>query len=99
MTTSIRSLRLIAFDATRLNTLSSERGEIFFDQTNGTLRFFDTRTSDGQLIATRAWVTSNPSGLPSQTGNSGKPGGVGSSILTGIGRTVAGSVTGVGAGA
>ena len=34
-----------------------------------------------------------------QTGNSGKPGGVGSSILTGIGRTVAGSVTGVGAGA
>jgi hypothetical protein len=34
-----------------------------------------------------------------QTGNSGRPGGVGSSILTGIGRTVAGSVTGVGAGA
>jgi hypothetical protein len=34
-----------------------------------------------------------------QTGNSGKPGGVGSSILTGVGRTVAGSVTGVGAGA
>ena len=86
MTTSIRSLRLIAFDATRLNTLSSERGEIFFDQTNGTLRFFDTRTSDGQLIATRAWVTSNPSGLPSQTGNSGK-------ILTTNGSTLSWGTT------
>jgi len=72
MTTSVRSLRLIAFDATRLNTLSSERGEIFFDQTSGTLRFFDARTGLGQLMATRAWVQSNPSGLPTQTGNSGK---------------------------
>lgn len=34
-----------------------------------------------------------------QTGNQGKPGGVGSSLLTGIGRTIAGSVTGVGSGA
>ena len=34
-----------------------------------------------------------------QTGNSGKAGGVGTSILTGVGRTVAGSVTGVGSGA
>ena len=81
MTTSVRSLRLIAFDSNRLNTLSSERGEIFFDQTNGTLRFFDTRTGDGQLIATRAWVTSNPIGIPSQTGNSGK-------LLTTNGSTI-----------
>lgn len=34
-----------------------------------------------------------------QTGNQGKPGGVGSSLLTGVGRTIAGSVTGVGSGA
>ena len=72
MTTSVRSLRLIAFDSNRLNTLSSERGEIFFDQTNGTLRFFNARSGTGQLIATREWVQSNPIGIPSQTGNSGK---------------------------
>lgn len=34
-----------------------------------------------------------------QTGNQGKAGGVGTSLLTGIGRTIAGSVTGVGSGA
>ena len=34
-----------------------------------------------------------------QTGNQGKPGGVGTSLLTGVGRTIAGSVTGVGSGA
>jgi len=46
-----------------------------------------------QITLTIAYDNAN------QTGNGGTPGGVGTSILTGIGRTVSGAVTGVGSSA
>jgi hypothetical protein len=51
MSNPIRSLRLTGNNSGSLNTVTSQSGEVFYDQTNKTLRLFDGRTKGGvQLL-------------------------------------------------
>lgn len=51
MSNPVRSLRLTGNNSGTLNTVTSQNGEFFYDQTNKTLRVFDGRTKGGfQLL-------------------------------------------------
>ena len=51
MPNPIRSLRLTGNNSGSLNTVTSQNGEVFYDQTNKTLRLFDGRVKGGvQLL-------------------------------------------------
>jgi hypothetical protein len=58
MTEVNRSIRLQGRTAGGLTGISGTSGEIFYDNTNQTLRLFNGATKGGSLIANRAWVTS-----------------------------------------
>jgi len=63
MTTPVRSIRLTPkSDYTRF---TGNRGEIFYDPVNNTLRVFDSQLAGGHIVATRSWVTTQ---LPSVQG-------------------------------
>jgi len=63
MTIPSRSLRLTPKnDYTRF---TGNRGEIFYDPVNNTLRVFDSQLAGGHIVATRSWVTTQ---LPSVQG-------------------------------
>jgi hypothetical protein len=63
MTIPTRSIRLTPkSDYTRF---TGNRGEIFYDPVNDTLRVFDSQTVGGEILATRTWVTTQ---LPSVQG-------------------------------
>jgi archaellum component FlaF (FlaF/FlaG flagellin family) len=49
-----RSLRLIP--KTDFSRLAGNRGELFYDPVNNTLRVFNGQTLGGEIIATRTWV-------------------------------------------
>jgi len=51
-----RSVRLIGRNATSLNAASGSTGEIFYDNTNHTLRIFRGNDVGGTILANRAWV-------------------------------------------
>jgi len=54
MTIPTRSIRLTPkSDYTRF---TGNRGEIFYDPVNDTLRVFDSQTVGGEILATRSWV-------------------------------------------
>ena len=51
MSNPVRSLRLTGNNSGSLNTVTSQNGQVFYDQTNKTLRLFDGRTKGGfQLL-------------------------------------------------
>jgi len=51
MSTPLRSIRLTGNNSSSLNTITSQSGEFFYDQTNKTIRIFDGRTKGGvQLL-------------------------------------------------
>ena len=59
MANPLRSLRLSPkSDYTRF---TGNRGEIFYDPVNNTLRIFNSQTVGGEIIATRNWVLANSS--------------------------------------
>jgi hypothetical protein len=58
-----RSLRLIP--KTDFSRLTGNRGELFYDPVNNTLRVFNGQTLGGEIIASRTWVTTQ---LPSIAG-------------------------------
>jgi hypothetical protein len=49
-----RSLRLIP--KTDFSRLTGNKGELFYDPVNNTLRVFNGQTPGGEIIATRTWV-------------------------------------------
>lgn len=73
---TFRSLRLLGKNSVTLDNVTGNRGEIFYDSTNNTLRLFDSIDRGGNNIATENWtidyVASQPSQLPLQAGNAGK---------------------------
>jgi hypothetical protein len=59
MAKPLRSLRLSPkSDYTRF---TGNRGEIFYDPVNNTLRIFNSQTVGGEILATRTWVLDNTS--------------------------------------
>jgi hypothetical protein len=61
MAKPLRSLRLSPkSDYTRF---TGNRGEIFYDPVNNTLRIFNSQTAGGEILATRSWVLDNTSDL------------------------------------
>jgi hypothetical protein len=57
MSRPLRSLRLSPkSDYARF---TGDRGEIFYDPVNNTLRVFNSQTQGGEIIATRTWVNNN----------------------------------------
>lgn len=52
-----RSVRLLKRSARSLDVLSGSPGEIFFDESNGTLRVYTGTAGEKIIIATRGWVT------------------------------------------
>ena len=58
MTRPVRSVRLLKRSARSLDTLSGSVGEIFFDESNDTLRVYTGTAGEKILMASRAWVTS-----------------------------------------
>jgi hypothetical protein len=59
MTTPLRSIRLTPkSDYTRF---TGNRGEIFYDPVNNTLRVFNSEIQGGAILATRSWVQANTS--------------------------------------
>jgi plastocyanin len=57
MTRPVRSVRLLKRSARSLDVLSGSPGEIFFDETNGTLRVYTGTAGEKIIMATRSWVT------------------------------------------
>lgn len=57
MTMPQRSVRLLKRSARSLDILSGSPGEIFFDESNGTLRVYTGTAGEKIIIATRGWVT------------------------------------------
>ena len=57
MTMPQRSVRLLKKSARSLDVLSGSPGEIFFDESNGTLRVYTGTAGEKIIIATRGWVT------------------------------------------
>jgi hypothetical protein len=74
MTLPVRALRLISSDASTLNRFTYESGEILYDPLNKTLRIFDGRTVGGTILATRDWIQTGTSSLP--TASTSQLGGV-----------------------
>ena len=58
MTIAQRSIRLSGRIAPGLDRLTGESGELYYDTTAGTLRLYNGRVLGGELIATRAYVSS-----------------------------------------
>jgi hypothetical protein len=52
-----RSIRLTP--KSNFERFTGNRGEIFYDPVNDTLRVFDSQTQGGEILATRTWVNSN----------------------------------------
>lgn len=52
-----RSIRLLP--RTNYERFTGNRGEIFYDPVNDTLRVFDSETQGGSILATRSWVNAN----------------------------------------
>tara|TARA_R110000851_G_scaffold118929_3_gene246508 strand:+ start:772 stop:1173 length:402 start_codon:yes stop_codon:yes gene_type:complete len=61
MTRPVRSVRLLKRSANSLDVLSGSPGEIFFDESNGTLRVYTGTAGEKIIIATRSWVEDNSS--------------------------------------
>lgn len=61
-----RSVRLAGFDSTFLNRTTGSNGEVFYDQTNKTLRIMDGRTRGGNPLAAGAIVSDTPPLQPQQ---------------------------------
>jgi hypothetical protein len=59
MTTVNRSIRLIANSSTVLDKKTGEVGEIFYDNTNQTIRIMDGSLRGGRSLASQAWVNDN----------------------------------------
>jgi hypothetical protein len=65
MSRPLRSLRLSPkSDYARF---TGDRGEIFYDPVNNTLRVFNSQTQGGEIIATRTWVAGQLPNLATQT--------------------------------
>ncbi len=73
---NFRSVRLLGKNSTSLDNIAGNRGEVFYDSTNGTLRVYNSTERGGFKLATRDWtlaeIASAPSSLPPLAGNSGK---------------------------
>lgn len=83
MPVPVRSLRLIKTQAQKLDNLTGEGGELFYDHTNQTLRIFDGKNTVGSILATRAYVNSLvPSTIPSSLLDLGITDGTVGQILT-----------------
>jgi len=54
-----RSIRLRPASSEVLDNSSTAPGELFFDDTTGTLRLFDGTSVDGVSMATRRWTLAN----------------------------------------
>jgi len=67
MTRPIRSVRLLKRSARSLDVLSGSPGEIFFDETNGSLRVYTGAAGEKIILATRAWVNTNTGDYTSLT--------------------------------
>lgn len=61
-----RSIRLRGFESTFLNRTTGSNGEIFYDQTNQTLRIMDGTTRGGNPLAAGAIVSDTPPTQPQQ---------------------------------
>jgi hypothetical protein len=70
-----RSIRLVGKKTQELNRTSGSSGEIFYDTDTQTLRIYAS-SSSSIVLASRTWVTAQnyitSTGIPSQTGQSGK---------------------------
>jgi len=73
---NFRSVRFLGRTGQSLDNITGLRGEVFYDQTNDTLRIYDSQNRGGLKLATREWtqaeIASAPSSLPPLAGNSGK---------------------------
>tara|TARA_B110000914_G_scaffold183072_1_gene165960 strand:- start:110 stop:1159 length:1050 start_codon:yes stop_codon:yes gene_type:complete len=67
MTQPVRSVRLLKRSANSLDVLSGSTGEIFFDETNGSLRVYTGTAGEKIILATRAWVNTNTGDYTSLT--------------------------------
>ena len=67
MTQPVRSVRLLKRSANSLDVLSGSTGEIFFDETNGSLRVYTGTAGEKIILATRAWVNANTGDYTSLT--------------------------------
>lgn len=56
MSATVRTVKLEARDATELSRLTYQNGEIYYDQTNKTLRLMDSIIQGGFKIATHLWI-------------------------------------------
>lgn len=54
----IRALRLTRHDATTLDRMAFEEGELVFDSTNGLIRLMDGNNFGGKKLANQVWATS-----------------------------------------
>jgi len=54
----VRSIRLSKTQSEKLNNLTGEGGELFYDYTNETLRIFDGKSTVGSILATQSYVSS-----------------------------------------
>ena len=59
MAKPLRSLRLSP--KSNYDRFTGNRGEIFYDPVNETLRIFNSQTVGGEILATRSWVLANSS--------------------------------------
>jgi hypothetical protein len=59
MTITQRAIKLASRDSTELDVLTYENGELYFDQSNFTLRLMDSVTQGGVKLATQPWVQNN----------------------------------------
>ena len=67
MTQPVRSVRLLKRSANSLDVLSGSTGEIFFDETNGSLRVYTGTAGEKIILATRTWVNANTGDYTSLT--------------------------------
>lgn len=59
-----RNLRLLGKPATDLNRLTGESGDVYYDNTTGTLRLYSGKLAGGVPLATQAYVNTAVSNVP-----------------------------------
>ena len=56
MTATVRTVKFSSRESVELDGLTYQNGELYYDQTNMTLRLMDSLTRGGTKLATRPWV-------------------------------------------
>lgn len=59
MSITQRRIKLVSRDSSELDRMTYENGEVYFDQTNFTLRLMDSLQQGGVKLATQPWVQNN----------------------------------------